>query len=140
MCETYATLTDQGSRGSLRGLQRGLAHNLLEDARQDGVYSKLSRTDLVGLLGKLDSVVELELFCYNRLGLDTCPYPLSYIKRGMVHLLVHTIIQTNPTQKATCRTGVRYYTHCGLNQYKSSSLCVHCRVPRTSKPTNYHLG
>jgi hypothetical protein len=60
--------------GSTTGLGLGLAHSLLEGARQGGVYSKLSRTDLVELLGMLDSVIELELFYCNRLGLNTCPY------------------------------------------------------------------
>ena len=72
----------------------GMAHDLLKDARQCGVDFKLFQIDLVGLL-KLDSIIGLGLFSYNRLGLDTCPYPLPYIKRGMVHPLVTlTIIQS----------------------------------------------
>jgi hypothetical protein len=111
--------------GSTTRLGPRLAHGLLEDTRQGGVYSKLSRTDLVGLLGNLDSVIELGLFYCNRQRLDTCPYPLPNIKRGMVHPLVRTIIQTNPMQKATRRTGVRCYAHRGLNEYKSLFLCIH---------------
>jgi hypothetical protein len=60
--------------GSTTWLGLGLAHGLLEDARQGGVYSKLSRTDLVKLLGMLDSIIELGLFYCNRLGLNTCLY------------------------------------------------------------------
>ena len=41
---------------------------------------KVSRTDLVGLLGKQDSVIELGLFCCNWLGLETHLCPLSLYK------------------------------------------------------------
>jgi hypothetical protein len=49
--------------------------------------------DLVDLQGKLDFVIGLGLSNCNRLGLVSCPALSSYIKRGMVHPLVHTIIQ-----------------------------------------------
>jgi hypothetical protein len=65
----------------------GLAHNLSKDAKQDGVDFMLFKTNLVGLLRKLDSVIGLRLFYCNPLELDTCPYPLPYIKRGTVHPL-----------------------------------------------------
>ena len=65
----------------------GLAHDLLKDMRQGGMVFKLFKINLVGLLRKLDSVIGLELFYCNRLGLDTCPYPLPYIKRGTMHPL-----------------------------------------------------
>ena len=52
----------------------GPAHGLLEGARQGGVISKLSRTDLVGLLEKLVSIIEIELLNCMRLGLE--PYAL----------------------------------------------------------------
>ena len=68
----------------------GMAHDLLEDTRHDGVDFKLFQIDLVGLLRKLDSIIGLGLFYYNRLGLDTCPYPLPYIKRGTAYPLIHT--------------------------------------------------
>ena len=72
-----------------------MANDLLKDARQGGMDFKLIQIDLVGLLRKLDYVIGLGLFSCNQLGLDMCPYPLPYIKRGMVHLLVTlTIIQS----------------------------------------------
>ena len=73
----------------------GLAYDLLKDVRQGGMDFKLFQINLVGLLWKLDSVIGLGLFSCNRLGLDSCPYYLPYIKRGMAHLLVTlTIIQS----------------------------------------------
>ena len=102
-----------------------LAHDLLEDTIQGGMDFKLYKISLVGLLRKLDSVIGLGLFYCNRLGLDTCAYPLPYIKRGTVHPLVDTIISINPIQKATRRLDVRLLLdHEGPNQYKSFvSLC-----------------
>jgi hypothetical protein len=95
----------------------GLAHDLLKDARQGGMDFKLFQVDLVGLQWKLGSVIGLGLFSCNRLGLDTCPYTLSYIKRGTVHPLVTLTI--NPTQKATRRLVVKAITRQeGPNQYK----------------------
>jgi hypothetical protein len=85
--------------GSTTRLGPRLAHGLLEDTRQGDMDSKLSRTDLVGFIRKLDSIIELGLFYCNQLGLDTCPYSLPYIKRCTVHTLVLTIIQTNPMQR-----------------------------------------
>ena len=73
----------------------GMAHDLLKDMRQGGVDFKLFQIDLVGLLWKLDSLTGLRFFSCNRLGLNTCPYPLPYIKRGTVHpLITLTIIQS----------------------------------------------
>ena len=73
----------------------GMAHDMLKDARQGGVDFKLFQINLVGLLLKLDSVIGIGLFSCNRLGLDMCPYPLPYIKRGMAHPLVTlTIVQS----------------------------------------------
>jgi hypothetical protein len=67
-----------------------------EDTEQGGMISKYARTDLVGLLGKLVSVIELGLFNCNRLGLGKLPCPLTYIKRGRQHpLYINSIIQSN---------------------------------------------
>ena len=60
----------------------GPTQGLLEDTEQGGVISEYSRTDLVGHLGKLVSVIELGLSNCNRLGLEQPPCPLTYIKRG----------------------------------------------------------
>jgi hypothetical protein len=96
--------------GSTTRLGPRLAHGLLEDVRQGGVYSKLSRTNLVGLLGKLDSIIELGLFYCNRQRLDTCPYPLPNIKRGTVHPLY--VQSYKPIQckrpHATLKSGVTH--------------------------------
>jgi hypothetical protein len=53
---------------------------LLEGVRQGGMISKLSRTDLVGLLGKLVSIIELELFNCIRLGLEQYALPSGLYK------------------------------------------------------------
>ena len=69
---------------------------LLEGARQGGVISKLSRTDLVGLLGKLVSVIELELLNCIRLGLEQYALPSGLYKEKQEHPLViisYTIIE-----------------------------------------------
>jgi hypothetical protein len=68
----------------------GLAHDLLKDAKQGDVDFKLFKINLLGLLRKLDSIIGLGLFYCNQLGLDACPYPLPYIKRGTVHPFVDT--------------------------------------------------
>jgi hypothetical protein len=60
------------------------------------VDSKLSRTDLVGLPRKLASVIGLVLFNCNRLGLDMCPCPLPYIKRGRAHPLCQQNMVDSP--------------------------------------------
>jgi hypothetical protein len=85
----------------------GPDHGLLEDTKQGGVISKLSRTDLVGLLGKLVYVIELELFCCNRLGSINVPCALDYIKRGRCAppCTINHTKQSNV--KATRRTGYR---------------------------------
>jgi hypothetical protein len=67
-----------------------LSRDVLKDMRQGGADFKLFKINLVGLLRKLDSIIGLGLFYCNQLGLDTCPNPLPYIKRGTVHPLVHT--------------------------------------------------
>ena len=81
----------QDPRGSLSGRLLCWAHGwptvYLKDMNQGGVDFKLSRTDLVGLLGKQDSIIELGLFYCNRLGLETHPCPLSLYNGGMVHPL-----------------------------------------------------
>jgi hypothetical protein len=77
-----------------------LVHDLLKDMRQGGDDFQLFKMNLVGLLRKLDSIIGFGLFYCNLLGLDTCLYPLPYIRRGMVHPLVHTIIPINLMQKA----------------------------------------
>ena len=82
-------LMDQGPRGSpweFYPMGPRMAHDLLKGVRQGGVDFKLFQINLVGLLRKLDSLIGLGLFSCNRLGLDTCPYPLPYIKRGTLHL------------------------------------------------------
>jgi hypothetical protein len=137
----------------------GLAHDLLKDARQGGMDFKLFQVDLVGLQWKLGSVIGLGLFSCNRLGLDTCPYTLSYIKRGTVHPLVTlTVITINPMQKATRRLVVKAITQQeGANQYKSfvslhilssstyaealqtSSRIISWRVAGHQTPTNISL-
>jgi hypothetical protein len=52
------------------------------------------------LLGKLASVIELELFYHNWLGLDQCACPLDYIKRGR-GTPCNQITQSNPIQGHT---------------------------------------
>ena len=74
----------QDPKGSLSGRLLRWAHGwptiYLKDTVQGGVDFKPSRTDLVGLLGKQDSVIELGLFCCNWLGLETHLCPLSLYK------------------------------------------------------------
>jgi hypothetical protein len=43
-------------------------------------------------------------------------------------------------KKATCHTGVRYYAHRGLNQYKSSSLAFTIRFSLRRRPPTIVLG
>ena len=108
------------SYGSSTRMGPRMAHDLLKDARQGDMDFKLFQINLVGLLWKLDSVIGLELFYCNRLGLDTCSYPLSYIKRGTTHPLVTpTIIQSIQCKKATRRLDIKAITRQqGPNQYK----------------------
>ena len=70
--------------GSLSGQLLHWTHGwpmvYLKDTMQGGVDFKPSWTDLVGLLGKEDSIIELGIFCCNRLGLETHLCPLSLYK------------------------------------------------------------
>jgi hypothetical protein len=52
------------------------------------------KTDIVWILGKLDSVIDLELFNYIRLGLELYLSLLSIYKERLGEPLVHTIIQS----------------------------------------------
>jgi hypothetical protein len=56
------------------------------------------------------------------------------------YTLVHIIIQTNPTQRLHTTLDVRYYTHRGLNQYKSSSLAFTAKFSVHWSPPTIVLG
>jgi hypothetical protein len=82
------------------------------------------KTDLVKILGKLDSVIDLELLNYIRLGLELYLSLLSIYKERLGVPLVHTIIQSIQC-KGKCQLDVGLLLdHEDLNQYKSLVSCI----------------
>jgi hypothetical protein len=74
---------------------RSGSQSILEDTNQGGMDFKLLETDLVGILGKLNSVIDLELLNCIRLGLELHLSLLSIYKERLGTPLVHTIMSSN---------------------------------------------
>jgi hypothetical protein len=83
------------------------------------------KIDLVKILRKLDSVIDLELFNCIRLGLELHLSLLSIYKERLgTPLCTHTFIQSiQRTEKRRLDVGF-LLDHEGLNQYKSLVPCV----------------
>jgi hypothetical protein len=106
-------MKEQDPKGSPQGrlLTMGLGWLTvyLKTLRQGGVYSKLSRTDLVGLLGNVVYVIKLELPYCNRLGLEQYALP-SWLYKERQERTPCTINHTQqPNTKAPHVTGLGYY-------------------------------
>jgi hypothetical protein len=107
-------MTDQDPKGSPQGrlLTMGLGRLMvyMKALRQGGVYSKLSRTDLVGLLGKVVYVIELELPYCNRLGLEQYALPSGLYKERQERTPCTINHTQQPNTKAPRVIGLGYYT------------------------------
>ena len=62
-------------------VHHSLCSNRVND-RENGIGLPRHANRPSRIIGKSISVIGLELFCCNRLGLELCACPLDYIKRG----------------------------------------------------------
>jgi hypothetical protein len=143
--DMLGSLMDQGPRGSPIGMLPGwaLGWTTIYWRTWDKVAwtSSYYQINLVGLQGKLHSVIGLWLFYCNRLGLVSCPAFYPYIKRGMVHApFTHTIIQSIQ-RKGLCQLDVNAIT---WNRAQTSinrlSLCVTIKFYVRRSPSNIAPG
>jgi hypothetical protein len=79
--------------GSIGFMHKG--HQL----RQHELQAK--KTDLVEVIGKLDSIIDLELLNCTRLGIELLHGLLSLYKKRLEAPLVYTTIIINPIQRLT---------------------------------------
>jgi hypothetical protein len=94
--------------------------------------SSYYQINLVGLQGKLDSVIGLELFYCNRLGLDAHHCTLSlYKERHSAPLVTLTIIQSIQRKRHT-PTGRKGAHPCPLSLYKERHDAPPCNLNNQS--------